>query len=159
MRSLSRIVMLLVGVGIVLALGGSATPPATDVAAFANLGGYDCRFSSGGTLPTGVPAIQPHLSGVPAFTKDDARAYVQAQGQVTIIRVLFVTSYEACELMEGELVGLPDDALVCYVELRGNVVPFTGPPGSGPPSQSTPPLEQEVFDARTGNLLVEGVEG
>jgi hypothetical protein len=56
--------------------------------------------------------------------------------------------------MHGESTGLPDDAMVCYVELRGpfNPVMMSIPPGAGGQQK---PVEtgEEVFDAETGNLL------
>ena len=47
--------------------------------------------------------------------------------------------------------GLPDDALVCYVELRGALT-FAAAPGVTLTFQRG----YEVFDAHTGNLLMWG---
>ncbi len=126
---------------------------------------YDCGdATTSSSAPIGVPAIQPHLSGVPAFTEDDVREYVSARpfnghrfeskGPVTITRILFITSYDACQLMRGESVGLPNDAIVCYVQLSGTFL-FSSPFSTTP----QPPLHtgEEVFDGKTGNLLVLGV--
>lgn len=49
--------------------------------------------------------------------------------------------------------GLPDEALVCYVELAGTF--HTAPPFGIQPSTYAGTGVQ-VFDARTGNIIVEG---
>jgi hypothetical protein len=55
--------------------------------------------------------------------------------------------------MAGESIGLSDDALVCYVEFYGTFR-SSGPPGSKPVEHTGTGVQ--VFDAHTGNLLVEG---
>ena len=158
---------LLFGIVALFALSGSTTLAALyggNQAVMIMTGGqYDCAESSSGSGAQGVPAIQPHLPGVPAFTRDDVRQFFQTHGfsgrrfssvgTPTITQILFVTSYEACELMQGESVGLPNDALVCYVELSGEFA-FSSPFSTQSTILHTGDV---VFDARTGNLLVIGV--
>ena len=112
----------------------------------------------------GSPAIQPHLKAVPAFTEQDVRQYVNTSqtrslgpkvavtGPFTIEKVIFLTEQELTALPGGIRTGLPSQTLVCYVELRGTFVI------SGPPGFTIPPYSKgfEVFDAATGNLLVNG---
>jgi hypothetical protein len=72
----------------------------------------------------------------------------------TILKILFVSSKQASDLMHGESTGLPDGALACYVELRGpfNPVMMSVPPGTRI-QQKPVEIGVEVFDAETGNLL------
>lgn len=79
----------------------------------------------------------------------------------TVLKVLFITAKQASILMHGEDIGRPDNALVCYVLLRG---PFDTSSISVPyDAQQTPtvhkpvPLGEMLFDAHTGNLLVWGI--
>lgn len=80
------------------------------------------------TPQLGFPAITPRTTCTPAFTVEDVRAYVQTGfglermgpvTHVTVDRILFTTSRDATQLMDGEATGLPDDAIVCYAELHG----------------------------------------
>lgn len=121
----------------------------------------------------GNPAIQPHLSqnGVePAFTQDDVITFFQKYGfyagpvvpgaHLKILTIQFVTASKASQLMVGESVGRPDNALVCYVKVEG---PFFltnihgGPPRPNSKVPTTAKYGDAVFDAHTGNLLVWGV--
>lgn len=120
----------------------------------------------------GNPAIQPHLSqngSGPAFTQDDVVAYfnkygfyagpVVAGAHLQILTIQFVTAARASQLMVGESVGRPDNALVCYVKVEG---PFlltnvhAGPPRPNAKAPTTAKYGDAVFDAHTGNLLVWG---
>lgn len=112
--------------------------------------------------PPGVPAIKPHTSGTPAFTTTDVAQYIASQSLLRttsgqspkVIKSEFITAQEASTLLQGEYIGRPDNALVCYVELQGpfhTVGPL--PPGATNPTLST---GYEVFDASTGNLLMYG---
>ena len=120
--------------------------------------------SSGPAPSRGAPAITPRIKGVPAFTAGDVGLYYQnhsfsagptvSGAPPTIVSVRFITSQEAQVLMGGESVGLPGNALVCYVELRG---PFYPKLVSVPPGQELPTTVDtgiEVFDAQTGNILL-----
>ncbi len=115
----------------------------------------------------GVPAITPTRHGTPAFTAADVRRYylihsfsagpTVSGAPPTIVSIRFITTKDAQALMGGEPIGLPDNAMVCYVELRG---PFYPKYVSVPPGQTLPATFDagvEVFDAQTGNLLLWGV--
>ncbi|MGZ6308878.1 MAG: hypothetical protein ACXWP6_20685, partial [Ktedonobacterales bacterium] len=71
-------------------------------------------------------------------------------GTPKLTKVLFITSAEASKRLGNEWIGLPDDALVCFVELYGS---FRVYPPMGPVSEHTGTTHQ-IFDAHTGNLLV-----
>jgi hypothetical protein len=164
---------LLSALGLLLTLGGSAPASgsaSSDVSVssdpFPIQSGYnDCQptiiiSKTGGPPPAlGVPALQPHLQGIPSFTADDVRAFLQvggfpgADGPFKILKILFITSGEVCERLRGEGTGLEADALVCFVEVQGTFYPFSYPPGVHPKPS---PYGYEVFDAQTGNLLVFG---
>ncbi len=80
----------------------------------------------------GIPAIHPHLA-VPAgssaatFTTDDVRQYVLSHpvwmatttGSVTVVQITFMTNGALSAQLDGESVGRPDTAIVCYAELHG----------------------------------------
>jgi hypothetical protein len=68
-----------------------------------------------------------------------------------VIKVEFLMSQQLSQLLGGENTGLPDNTLVCYVELQGTFTFHT-------PSGSTVTYSKgvEVFDAHTGNLLIAG---
>ncbi len=115
-----------------------------------------------------MPAIRPHSvsssPNTPNFTVDDVKAYiptatepklVAVQGShLTIEKVLFISSKEATQLMRGKNPGLPDDALVCFVLLKGPIyVQVDYAPGTSANPAATAPEIGEVFDAHTGNLL------
>jgi hypothetical protein len=69
----------------------------------------------------------------------------------SVVRVAFLTSAQVSALLGGESTGVPDDTLLCYVELQGN---FTFPSPQGTTQTFTKGVE--VFDAQTGNLLMDG---
>jgi hypothetical protein len=110
----------------------------------------------------GIPMIHPTRAGIPAFTVADVRQFFTAHpvksasgAPAQIAEIQFMPEEQASAIMRGEPVGLPAHALVCYVQFRGSFL-TTG--GYGPP-QAKPAwfqLEEEVFDARTGNLMVYG---
>lgn len=120
--------------------------------------------------PTGIPAISPTLQQIPAFSKQDVSNYVNTHAMPgnlaprANVRVLqFLCGPVAPTLtaiLGGPITtGLPDDTLVCFVELQGTFI-FAGP---AVPSADHPQRQQvsftlgfEVFDATTGNLLIEG---
>ena len=110
----------------------------------------------GGSTPSGPAAIQPHLQTIPAFTANDVRHYLKtngfpgAVGTFTILKILFITSREACQRTNGESIGVASDALVCFVEVQGTFYPLLWIGGPVPSS----PYAAEIFDARTGDLLV-----
>lgn len=115
----------------------------------------------------GIPAIHPQSNTVdpstPAFTAADVEQYINntpmprnlaANIKPVIVKIEFETSREVSALLSGESIGVPDDTLLCYVELQGTFI-FTRPDGSTITSQKG----FEVFDAHTGNLLVAGTLG
>lgn len=115
-------------------------------------------------LPMGAPAIQPHLASsspmVATFTTADASQYALVHGMPenprsesspVITRVMFATSAQVSAILNGENTGLPDNYLLCYVELTGTFA-FAGPQGTVISYQKG----FEVFDAHTGNLLMAG---
>jgi hypothetical protein len=66
-----------------------------------------------------------------------------------------MTSRNASRVMRGEYVGLPDDALVYYVLLKGPFIPENIITLTGADSGIVDRME-EVFDAYTGNQLLWG---
>ncbi len=134
----------------------------------------------------GAPAVTPHLDGVPAFTTDDMAAYVKnhglptnfgAGGAPTIVQNAFVSSDAVGQMLNlpGGVVGLsasqshrlsaaasqaqsapakPADAkLIGLVVQQGHFMWPPATPSSPPP---TSPYAYEIFDAKTGNLLIYG---
>ncbi len=123
---------------------------------------------------TGIPAIRPHSVSsspdVPGFTVDDVKAYIPTATEPRLVPVLgahlaieqvvFVSAKEATQLMQGGNPGLPDDALVCFVLLKGPFYVKVGyAPGALANPAATAPKIGEVFDAHTGNLLTWAVLG
>jgi hypothetical protein len=133
-------------------------------------------------LPTnmeaGAPAITPHIhlaasqANLPTFTQTDVVQYISQHGSpagplmpgahLTILKIEFTTARQASQLMEGEDMGIPDNAPVCYVLLQG---PFRAtnmhlPPASAKKFPGGVPVVSRTelaFDGRTGNLLVWGI--
>jgi len=115
--------------------------------------------------PTGIK-LNP--GQVPAFTADDMKIYLQSKPSCSLGPTLSgePPTVESIEFVpSGELrdrlslwIGLPDDALACFVVLRG---PFLLKGISyAPGTQHSPAYCQmvgEIYDARTGRLLVKGV--
>lgn len=104
---------------------------------------------------------------VPAFTLEDMEAYLLSapvcpggptlSGQPPTIEIL---EFVGCKELTDRLnlyIGLPDDAPVCHVVLRGpfHLKMISYPPGA---VQGLPVAEtvEEIYDAQTGNLLVWG---
>jgi hypothetical protein len=131
-------------------------------------------------LVTGVPAIKPHLNGIPAFTTDDMAAYVRinplgsgtAQGSLSgssagkgqgirpgggpaIIRDEFLTEGILIGLLKASVAGTGRgaDALLGFVEEQGSF-------NFGAATPDSPPLTFsyafQVFDAQTGNRVMYG---
>lgn len=112
----------------------------------------------------GGTAIRPRAvstdPALPSFSAADVRAYVsahphpdQASGAApaTIAGVEFLPA-QAMESRLGGATGRPATALFCLVTLRGSFA-VAGPPGTGWSSD----IAYLVFDAHTGNILVEVV--
>jgi hypothetical protein len=115
-----------------------------------------------GDQESAVPSITPRNDCTPSFTVQDVLDYEQSHpfgnmrmvsvGHPTVKKVLFITSAAASQRMGGEFIGLPDNAMVCFVELYGTYHFY---PPFAPASEHTGTMH-EVFDAHTGVLLVSG---
>jgi len=118
-----------------------------------------------GTRPSWRSALKLTPGRVPAFTADDMRSYLQSAplsaggstlsgGPPAIETLEFVRCKELTDRLNTSI-GLPDDALVCYVVLRG---PFWMTNVSYPPGRrhgvGVSQTVQETYDAGTGHLLV-----
>ena len=116
----------------------------------------------------GAPAIPSHKDGT-LLTATDVQQYVSTHpfpggpvvpgAQLKIQVLQLMTSQEASIQMRGEYIGLPDNASVYYVVVKGPFL-LTGIPSvtsiKGPNKFE---LGEEVFDAKTGNRLVWGIRG
>ncbi len=123
-------------------------------------------MSSGRPFDEGSP-LELTSNGVPAFTLEDMREYLQSTpscalgptvtGQPpTIETVEFVRCRELTDRLHLYF-GLADDALVCYVVLRGPFYPAGVSYAAG--SQHVAGVcnrAQEIYDAQTGRLLLIG---
>jgi hypothetical protein len=82
---------------------------------------------------------------------------VVSGAHLKVLTVQFVTSKRASELMYGESVGRPDDALVCYAKVEGPFLLTNVSVPRGTKAVTTAKYGDAVFDAHTGNLLVWGI--
>lgn len=164
--SLLVVVLLIGGIAaLVLATNGAGETTTQAPTTAGPPGTSGTQSTAASASQPGEPAITPTQKGVPAFTVADVRQYLATHAfpggptvsgaPSTIVQIVFITSKQASELMQGESIGLPDKALVCYVELHG---PFLLTKAHTPPGQPTPvaPNGELVFDAQTGNLLLWG---
>jgi hypothetical protein len=116
--------------------------------------------------PQGAPAAHPaHPNGAAALTADEVREFVNsavARGsetqKATISRIdCSLTAGNVKTTLQGKNTGLPDAMPVCYAELAGTFT-FHGP--ASPRSQHGTTLTFhtafQVFDAKTGNLMLSG---
>lgn len=153
--------VVLLGV-VVLSNGSAAATPsnATNVVAAAS----SHARAQGSSVVPGAPAIPPRQGYVgqngATFTAQDASQYATTYpmwrnlapwSPPTVVKVLFLSSGQLKTMLHGEDTGLPASAVVCYVELRGT---FTFSNGQG--TDVTFHRGFEVFDGRTGNLLMAG---
>lgn len=157
LSSVALLLCVLVG-GIVIANNGNTV--------FASLPVAQSRYPRTSSGVQGVAAITPTSHSTPAFTVADVKLYIEKTGFVggspvngahlVISKIAFVTSKQASALAQGEAIGLPDSAIVCYVELQGPFI-LTNM-ASLPPGAKVPTVQkgEEVFDATTGNLLMWG---
>ncbi len=114
-----------------------------------------------GNNAIGLPAIIPHLKNTPTFTKGDVVKYIRTHrlmysssdlaSPIIVTQITFLTSRAVSKRLNGETTGVPDDELLCFAELRGI---FNFPDASG--SSVRYAKAYIVFDAITGNLLMEG---
>ncbi|MFL5702851.1 MAG: hypothetical protein ACJ8AG_08480 [Ktedonobacteraceae bacterium] len=128
--------------------------------------------SSGSQRPIGIPAITPTLNtaaaGSPHFTVEDVKQYIAKHGfhggptttggNPQIRAIDFISSQEASARLHGASIGLPDTTMICYVELYGPFhVKASLPAGAAPFPPSN--IGVEIFDAQTGNLVMEWTQG
>jgi hypothetical protein len=122
------------------------------------------RFKNN-TAPVGIPAIVPKMASAdrttPAFSKDEVKSYVEAHAgglrssvnpetTPAVTKIEFIMNREVSARLNGADIPLPDDALLCYVEISGSFT-TSGQPGTAP---TTSNRIVQVFDAITGNLLL-----
>jgi hypothetical protein len=121
-----------------------------------------------GTQPPRRSALKLIPDQVPAFTAEDLKAYLQGAPSCslgptlsgeppTIESVEFAPVKELTERL-NEWIGPDDDALVCFVVLRGpfRLSMISLPPGARPGPYFSDTVG-EIYDASTGRLLVAGV--
>lgn len=118
-------------------------------------------------MPQGVPAITPsRADALPSFTEAEVRDFVMthppgkgaSSSQYTIVTVdCALTSSDLSRILRDINTGLPDALRVCYIELEGSFT-FIGPLSQpqGERRVVIYPRGFEVFDAKTGNLLLDG---
>lgn len=117
----------------------------------------------------GIPAITPRSgatdSATPAFTADDVRQYltthqiggkIGSSGPISVVSVPFMTAKEAQSLLGITLSPLPPDELVCLATMTGSFT-VAGPAISKKPASGTATTEYVVFDAHSGNVVVQNV--
>lgn len=140
-----------------------------------------------GSYPPGSPAITPSkivsgtqvVSGTqitlgtqPAFTQTDVEQFLgehplfavmsPAAGKVS--KVLFIPAKQASDQLNGESIGRPDGALVCWVEVQGPLDPsaMASVPDIGHIKLGVAKPAQRgilIFDALTGNFLLRTWQG
>lgn len=114
----------------------------------------------------GLPAIRPtrNVTGgqTPTFTVKDVEQYVatgtigpkiSANGPSKVVNVQFLPAQQVEALLKTTTASMPPDRLLCVAELSGNYT-ISGPPSAVAPS-TTFTTVYLVFDAQTGNLVVE----
>jgi hypothetical protein len=116
----------------------------------------------------GLPAIAPTRPGqIPAFETEAVQAWVTRHPMPgaaptttapTVVQVdCSLNAAQASKVLDGQSVNVPDGTPVCLVTLRGSFTFDDVPPPHG--AKVTPPTYTEgfeVFDAMTGNLLMDG---
>ena len=121
------------------------------------------------TPVSGVRAIQPTLTGrIPAFREADVRefamrfpppkTFTDASSKSIANLDCGMFSQDLAAHLGNLTTALSSDLPICYVELSGNFVVSVPPAANG--QNRNPRLYVkafEVFDARTGNMLLSGV--
>lgn len=119
--------------------------------------------------PPGRPALKLTPGQVPAFTAEDMKAYLQGAPECSLGPTLSgepptldSVEFASCKELRERLnmwVGPSDDALVCFVVLRGpfHLTRISLPPGKVVYGMPWCNIVGEIYDAMTGRLLVRGV--
>jgi hypothetical protein len=114
--------------------------------------------------PLGIAAIPVTNAGkIPAFSESELLRFIrshpiprvnliQPNPQVTRLDCN-LNAKSAAVMFRGKETGLPGDAQICYVELKGKFA-VSRPPTKG--AELIFSVAFEVFDARNGNLLLSG---
>jgi hypothetical protein len=122
-----------------------------------------------GTQPPGRPALKLTPGQVPAFTAEDMKAYLQCapecslgptlSGEPPTVESVEFATYKELRNRLSTFIGLDDDALACFVVLRGpfHLTGISLPPGKVVYGIPWCNRVGEIYDARTGRLLVKGV--
>lgn len=118
--------------------------------------------------PRGIAAVRPTRAGETiGFTQDDLLNFVQSHPipKITKTGTDFKVSRLDCAqtaksvagILRGKTVGLPDATPVCYVEMKRDFA-ITTPPSKRNFKRQTLTFNTsfEVFDSRTGNLILSG---
>jgi hypothetical protein len=112
--------------------------------------------------PVGMKALNVRPGAEP-FTREDVSGYFQthnlprnrgSNADFQVEQLEFLSARELQERLQGVLSGLPDNARVGFVTLRGTII-FTGPP-SADRKPATFERAYAVFSAATGNLVMVG---
>jgi hypothetical protein len=122
-----------------------------------------------GTQPPGRPALKLTPGQVPAFTAQDMKAYLQGAPRCslgptlsgeppTVESLEFASAKELRERLHTH-VGLPGDALACFVVLRGpfHLRGISRPPGTVFYGIPWCTIVGEIYDATTGRRLCASV--
>jgi hypothetical protein len=111
--------------------------------------------------PVGMKALPVDPSAPEPFAKSDVAAWLAAhnlpmnagaKGDFAVANLEFITAKEASGRLAGEPIGLGDNDRVGFATLTGTFV-FSGPPHTKPATFSS---AYALFDAKTGNLLMDG---
>jgi hypothetical protein len=116
--------------------------------------------STTGQMTLGSPyiPIAPQLQGsMPSFTANDVRKAVHSYGfplnpsvkDDRITSISFITAAQASLNMNKESVGLPANALVCYVEFSGPI----------PLVNQSLPYGATMYTAKTGHMVIDASNG
>jgi len=118
------------------------------------------------TFPTPQSGAAPLLSTGAAYTAAEVQESMSSHpifqlaqplqpGAGDVESVQFMTAQQASTLLHGEWIGRPDQAIVCYVVVKGPIVIDMSPPDgalSGPIGPANEGIA--VLDGQTGNLLL-----
>lgn len=122
-----------------------------------------------GSQPLVRPALKLNSGHVPAFTAEEMTAYLQGAPECslgptlsgeppTVESVEFASAKELRERLQV-YISSDDEAIVCFVVLRGpfHLTRISLPPGKVVYGLPWCSIVGEIYDARTGHLMVTGV--